>query len=193
MPADIDHVADSHDTAGVSLSSREFRTAPGEYVRQRAIQRLGRWWLPVGLVLLSTVVLAFTDLRFVYVLLIELLVAFPMVLCLVWMSEALTDDALRETTWHTVTMGPEGITVVYSEAPEADNGRDDAAGCPVTGYARRKPQYFSWDAFGSYHDAGNCVIIEWADRRRVPLRLPGDAFDEQQWHTAARILARYLK
>lgn len=173
------------------VTSRPVMMTPGEFVRSRALRLLGRWWLPVAVVLLATAALAFSDVRFVYVLLIELLIAFPMVLCLVWMSEALSDDALRETRPHTVTLADTGIEVTFLPVPAPDSDDEDyGAGTPA--YPQPRPRKYNWTDFAAYHDAGNCVILLWTDRRRAPLRLPEDAFDDAQWHVTAKILARFL-
>lgn len=171
MPANIDG-------RPLAVTSSEFKLDSAVYVRQRALRLLRHWWLPLLVVVLATAALACGDIRFLYVLLIELLIAFPMVMCLVWMREALSDDALRETSLHTVTVGDTGLMVDFLQ-PE--------------GYAPRRSQKFGWSDFVSYHDAGNCVILQWADPKRAPLRMPADVFDEQQWRTVAAILARYLK
>lgn len=150
---------------------------PGAYIRRRTWRKLRSWLWLIAAVLTATAVAACFDLRFLYVLLIEVFIIFPMALGPVWLSESFNPYAVRALTPHRVEISPQGIAIDYITA----EGRRSIAA-----------EKFGWDAFTTYHDAGKSVIIEWADRRRPGLRLPENAFDSNQWQTVARILAQSL-
>lgn len=149
----------------------------GAYIRRRTWQKLRAWLWLIALALIATSVAACYDIRFLYVLLIEIFIVFPMALGPVWMSESFSPFAVRAVTPHRVEISPQGVAIKY-----------------ITGEGRRPipAEKFSWDAFTAYHDAGKCVILEWVDRHRPALRLPENAFDAAQWQTVARILAQSL-
>lgn len=157
--------------------SEIIREDSGAYIRRRTWRRLRQWlWLIVA-VLAATSVAACFDFRFLYVLLIEIFIVFPMALGPVWLSECFNPYTRRMLTPYRVTLSDSGLTIDY---------------LPPEGHAALDAEKFGWNAFASYHDAGKSVILNWNGTSRPGLRLPEYAYDAAAWQEVARILARNL-
>lgn len=150
---------------------------PGAFMRRRTWEKLRRWLWLIALVLVATAVAACYDTRFLYVLLIEIFIVFPMALGPVWISESFSPHTRRIVTPHRVEISDGGVGIEYIVAE---------------GQRPIEAEKFDWKAFRSYHDAGKCVILEWAAGDRPGLRLPEYAYDSDTWKQVALILARNL-
>lgn len=167
-----------------AVKSSVFSQSAAAYMRGRALVWAHRWWWVAALVAVPTAVTACFDWRFIYVLLIELMLLFPGVMVPVWLGEALGPDARRETWPHRLTLSDHGVELCYEPRQCASTGEE---------YPLPKPEKFGWRDFCSYHDAGNSVILKWIDHRRAPLQMPAEAFNSEQWVQVAEMLTKHIK
>lgn len=149
----------------------------GRYIRRRTWHILRAWLWLIAAVAVATATAACHDGRFLYVLLIELFIIFPMAIGPVWVIEGCSPYARMAVTPHRVGISVEGVSIEYMTGEE---------------YHPIESEKYGWNAFRAFHDAGKSVILEWADKKRPGLRLPEYAFDAAQWQQVARILAQSL-
>ena len=144
----------------------------GRYIRRRTWHRLRAWLWLIAPAATVTAVAAGHDARFLYVLLIELFIVFPMAIGMVWMIEGFSHYARLAVTPHKVEISACGVSIEYVTKEE---------------YHPIESEKYGWNAFRAFHVAGKSVILEWADRKRPGLRLPEYAFDAAQWQQVAQI------
>lgn len=165
------------------LTTGVISQSAAQFMRGRAVEWLRRlWWLPAS-VLTATIVLGCMDPRFWYVLAIELFLIFPGVMVPVVLGQIMGPCARRATWPHTLSLDDSSLTLTYLSRC----GRDGDE------YPLPKPEKYAWTDFSAYQDAGESVILVWADSRLIPLQLPADSFDSQQWIEAAALLTKHLK
>lgn len=152
--------------------SDSFSIEPRRYVATVASRYLWRYgWLgipPIAAVL----ALALTDIRFVYVALMLLFVAYPMMLMLIYYSYAFKPQAIKATLAHHIEYDEEGIKVVYDEdhpLAVTDN--------------------FKWSDINGYEDKGNRVLLTiFKNKPDQFIALPQNAMDTDRWQALFDII-----
>ena len=83
----------------------------GRYIRRRTWHRLRAWLWLIAPAATVTAVAAGHDARFLYVLLIELFIVFPMAIGMVWMIEGFSHYARLAVTPHKVEISACGVSI----------------------------------------------------------------------------------
>lgn len=145
--------------------SDSFRIEPRRYIKTIASRCLWRYGWIAAIPLAIVFALSLTDIRFIYLALMIIFVAYPMALMLLYYNYALKPQAVAATLNHHLEYDNDCIIVVFDEEHPLARTYD-----------------IKWSDIADYEYKGEWVLLTFFDNRiDCFLALPQRAMSDNQW------------